>query len=182
MINGLLADGTAMEGYAVLDGQNKVLIYQSPDLSGDPIKFWRVNSMQNVSGEIPSTVPKSMGGEVYCYVDTPITGGVPDDDTKVRAHIINGNNQTQMAIFTVPRGKTGYLIQGDASMSRPQTNGTAIVQYFSRRFGGVFKIKKTIGLVNQGTSYFKDVRTMPDIIPPLTDVKIECREVSANNI
>lgn len=177
----LSQDWSEQIGYAWLNGQNKVLIYANSDLSGDTISFWRVHRLVNVSGIIPSTVAKSIVGDVYCYVDTAITGGVPTDVTKIRAKIINWNNQTQMAIYTIPKGKVGYLIQGDVSISRPQSStGTAIAQYFSRRYGGVFTIKKTIGLTTTGTSYFKDVRTIPDIIPPLTDLLIRSKEVTAN--
>jgi hypothetical protein len=67
-------------------------------------------------------------------------------------------------------------------MSRPQSStATAVTHYKSRRKGGVFKIKKTIGLQSAGTSYFKDIRTIPDIIPPLTDIKLSCKSVSAND-
>lgn len=181
-VYGLDSEGNESIGYANLNGQNKVLIYSKTDLSGSAISFWRVYRLENVSGEVTGTTAKNIQGNVYCYVDTPIVSGIPTDKTKIRAKIVNWNNQTQMAIYTIPKGKVWYLIQGDVSMSRPQSNTTtSIVQYKSRRFGGVFKIKKTIGLVSTGTSYFKDIRSIPDIIPPLTDIVISAKSVSSND-
>ena len=188
-VSGLSADGSAIDWYANLNGTTKVLIYgtiaEALAQSGTNISFWRVHRLENISGEEDGTTAKNITGNVYCYVDdtTVTTPGVPDDTTNIRAKIIDGNNQTQMAIYTIPKGKTGYLIQGDMSMSRPTSStSTAVLHYESRRFGWVFKIKKTIGLISAGTSYFKDIRSVPDIIPPLTDLVILNRLVSANNV
>jgi len=52
------------------------------------------------------------------------------------------------------------------------------VHYYSRRYGKVFRVKKSISLITAGTSVFQDERTFPDVIPALTDIKLTVEEVS----
>lgn len=181
-IVGQLEDNTEVTYYAEIDGQNKVLMYDNTNLTGDPKSLHRVYRMQNVTGEEVSYPAKNITGDIYLYVDGAITGGIPDVITTVRAKIINWNNQTQMAIYTIPKGKTGYLIKADVGMSKPVANATARIQYKSRRKGGVFKVKKTLSVLNNGTSIFYDYRTVPDIIPTGTDIVLTCENVSANGV
>lgn len=41
-------------------------------------------------------------GDVYIYENDTVTSGVPQTSTKIRAKILIGNNQTQMAQFSTP--------------------------------------------------------------------------------
>jgi hypothetical protein len=189
-ITGLLADGTEQIGYAKLNGQNIVNIYDNVNTTGDTISYWRVYRMQNVSGEKGVVSAKDIAGDVYCYVGTTQTLGVPTNATDIRAKIINGNNQTQMAIYTIPRGKTGFLYRGEVGISLAATftggNESVNLQYRSRRNMdngesielGVFKVKKTITLNTYGTSTYQDYRIAKDPIPELTDIIITATNVS----
>lgn len=162
-------------GYALTNGQNKVLIYDNEDFTGDPITFWRVYRMENESAEGGDLV-----GTLYCYVDTAIVSGVPTDTTKIRATITNGNNQTLMALYTIPPGKVGFLFKGELGTSKSGGVAAGVVcGYYSRRYGKLFKLKKRINLTTSGSSNYLDSRTFPDIIPPLTDIKMTVEEVSA---
>jgi hypothetical protein len=163
-------------GYAVTNGQNKVLIYDNPGLTGDPISFWRVYRVSN-----ESDAGGAFTGMLYVYVDTAIVGGVPTDATTVRAIINDGNNQTLMAVYTVPPGKVGFLYRGEMGLSRAQSAGSAQGAYYSRRYGKIFKIKKRVDISNAGSSIYQDRRSFPDIIPALTDIKLTIEEVSSNN-
>ena len=58
---------------------------------------------------IKNTGSTDNAGVVYVYEDDTVTAGVPDTATKIRGQIQIGNNQTLMAIYTIPAGKTGYL-------------------------------------------------------------------------
>lgn len=134
--------------------------------------LWRVYRMENESAT-------DLVGVVFCYVGT---GTVPSiGDPVVRAIIDNGNNQTLMALYTIPIGKVGFLYRGEIGASRSQTSGSVQCAYYSRRVGMAFKIKKRISVSNSGSSIFQDYRTFPDPIPALTDIKIRVEEVSANN-
>lgn len=178
-INGLLNDTTVgfSTGYAELNGQNKVLIYDNTELTGDPITFWRVRRLGNESDSGNDFV-----GIIYCYVDTAISSGVPTDITKRRAIVNNGNNQTLMAIDTIPFGKVGFLFRGEVGLEMTggpsSTVDYARMYYQSRRYGKVFKIKKSVTATTTGTSTYQDHRSFPDIIPALTDIKITVKEVS----
>lgn len=174
-ITGLLSGGIEQIGWAELNGWNKVLIYDNQDLTGDPISYWRIIRIEN-----ESDVGGDLVGFVYCYVDGDITEGVPDVVTTIRALINNGNNQTLMSVYTVPKGKVGFLMRGEVGISKSGgVSAEARLSYRSRRFGKVFKIKKKISLSTNGTSAFQDKRSRPDPIPALTDIVIRCDEVSA---
>ena len=123
-----------------------------------------------------------LAGTVYCYSGTTNTGGVPSGGSVEKARIENGNNQTLMAIYTVPAGKYGFLYRGEIGILKQGgsavSNEYARVYYQSRRQGKVFQIKKVVTLLSSGSSNFQDRRSFPDIIPPLTDIKIQAVEVS----
>lgn len=133
--------------------------------------LWRVYRMQN-DGTI------DIAGTVTCYTGTAAT---PDTTTQ-RAIIEGANNQTLMALYTVPLGKVGFLFRGEVGMeytgSRPAASETAALNYMSRRVGKVFKVKKAISLISNGNSNYADRRVFPDIIPALTDVKMNVETVT----
>jgi len=132
--------------------------------------LWRVYRMSNVSST-------NLAGTCYCYIGT---GGVPSL-ANIRAIIDDGNNQTLMALYTIPRGYVGYLYRGELGQSRAATSGAARLAYFSRRYGQAFTIKKRVDITNQGSSIYQDARSFPDVIPALTDVKLTVESVTANN-
>jgi len=125
--------------------------------------LWRVYRMANVGA-----TGEDINGTVYCYTST---GNVPLA-AEIRAMIYDGNNQTLMALVTIPLGKVGFLFRGELGGSRSNTAGEVRSAYYSRRVGKVFRIKKRINLVNSGTSIYQDERYFPDVIPALTDVKL----------
>lgn len=77
-----------------------------------------------------------LAGDVYLYETTALTDGVPDDLTKVRAKIVSDEliqpNRSMMAVYTVPAGKTAYIVGADSN----------IVDYLQlqvRQPGGIFR-------------------------------------------
>ncbi len=160
-VQGLDVEGNLVTQLIKLTGTTRVAL-DTP--------LWRVFRMFNNDNV-------DVAGTVYCYVGT---GGVPAA-ADVRAIIDNGNNQTLMAMFTIPKGFVGFLFRGEIGQSRAQTAGFARCAYYSRRFGKVFRVKKRIDTSNSGTSIYQDDRSFPDIIPSLTDIKIRVESVSANS-
>lgn len=165
-ITGLDIDGNEVTQEITCNGQTNVTL---------TTPLWRVYRMQNESASGNDLV-----GLVFCHTDPAPVAGVPTG-TAVRALIDNGNNQTLMALYTVPAGKVGFLCRGEIGMSRSQTAGAIQAAYYSRRYGKVFKIKKRVDIVNSGSSIYQDERCFPDVIPALTDIKLTIENVSANN-
>jgi len=164
LVYGLDINGVEVEQTITLDGETRVAL-DTP--------LWRVYRMENVG-----TVDIAVDSLVYCYVGT---GGIPAIGG-TRALINNGNNQSLMALYTIPKGKVGFLYKGELGMSRAQTSGEARCAYYSRRLGKVFKVKKRVNITNQGSSIFQDYRSFPDPIPSLTDIRLSVESVSANSM
>lgn len=155
---------------------NGDLVTQTITLTGNTRKaldtpLWRVFRMENVG-----TV--DIAGVVYCYTGT---GGVPAIGNQ-RALITGATNQTLMALYTIPKGKVGFLYRGEFGVEYSSSPGAAQqylrASYQSRRVGKVFKVKKIVTLITQGGSSYIDKRSFPDIIPALTDIKLNAIEVS----
>lgn len=152
-VQGLDSDYNLIVQTVTLDGQSKVSLTTS---------LIRVFRLKNVGSA-------DIVGEVYCYVDSTITAGVPNNETDVRAIIEDGNNQTLMAIYTVPAGETGYMRDYYAALIRSADNQSR-VKLFARPFGQVFQLKHQIGLSNRGTSYLQHKFTEPEVFAEKTDI------------
>ena len=87
----------------------------------------------------------SLVGQVYAYTNNAATTlGVPDDSTTVRAVIDDGNNQTEMAYYPVPAGKTAYLRKIDFSQAGANKTTNYIFKFKVKQFGREFNLKKRI--------------------------------------
>ena len=148
-----------------LNGQTKVSLTTS---------LVRVYRMKNLG-------TTDIAGVVYCYVDCAIVTGVPGTDNNVRAIISGSNNQTLMAIYTIPAGYTGYLINSYVSLTKARAGKAGELMFRARPYGGVFLTKATIGMNSAGTSYIDRTRIIPNKIPEKTDIAIHCPSVTAND-
>lgn len=166
-IQGLDINGNLVNQVVTTNGQNNVIL-ETP--------LWRVWRMEN-----ESAFGNDINGILYCHTDPTPTAGVPLA-ANVRA-IINGQfNQTLMALYTIPKGKVGFLFVGELGIDYTGSVGAgtnfARCHYHSRRFGKVFKVKKSLSLITAGSSNYRDERQFPDIIPDLTDIRLTAEEVS----
>jgi len=59
----------------------------------------------------------NLSGHIFIYVNDTLTGGIPNTNANIRCVIDPVNQQTEMAIYTIPAGKTGYLTRGYSSTS-----------------------------------------------------------------
>lgn len=172
-LQGLDIDGNAVEQIATLDGLNKVIL-DTP--------LWRINRAFNADINLTTGQGTSLVGNTYIYEDTPIVIGIPTDTDKVRGLILDGNNQTQMGIYTVPLGLTGYFRDGGAGLLKDGGGvaTSAIMQLRMRVFGGAFRVQKTVTVGTAGSSSFQERRTINDPHPPLTDILTTCKQVTTN--
>lgn len=123
-----------------------------------------------------------VAGTVYLRTSpTGATGGIPDTSTSVRAIIKDGDNQTQMAIYTVPAGYNLYITHGWASMTR-RLAGSAVIKIKRRDEGGVFRVLHTLALNTAGTSSDHRPYTIPLKLPAKTDIIYTVPAVSNDNI
>ena len=140
---------------ATLDGQNKVTLGTSF------LRVWRVVNLGSTD----------FAGSVYVYVDGAITAGIPDVATTIRAYVDNGNNQTLMMIYTVPRGYTGIIRRVFLNLGG-RKNGFCTVKYWAKPFGMVFQIKGTTDLATTGTSAVQSLFKTALVFPEKTDFKV----------
>ena len=118
----------------------------------------------------------NLAGDAYCFEDTPDVApadGIPDDTTKIRAVINNGNNQTLMAVYTIPNGKTGYLRQYYCSLAGAKKTSVHVIHLDARPFGEVFQLKHVASLVAVGTSYIATVFVEPEVFQAKTDIEMQ---------
>lgn len=100
----------------------------------------------------------------------------------VRASIRIGNNQTLMAVYTIPDGKTGYLEDYYVDLDTPPAGGDLDFKLRVRMENEVFQVKHIIGLVDDGTSHAIHSFTSPLILPEHTDIRIEASNAGAGAI
>lgn len=143
--------------------------------------LWRVWRLINIHEDLATGQGRSVVGLIYAYVASQggVTLGAPTPSS-VRAIISDGGNQTLMCTYTIPKGLTGYLMEGEAGISRATSAGSSDLCYRSRRFGGAFTVKKQFSVSSGGSSYFQDTRSIFDPIPELTDIELCITSVSAN--
>ena len=149
---------------------NYDLVTQTITLTGTTRKaldtdLIRVFRMKNVGAT-------ELAGTVSCYVDSLAPGGVVTDKTKVRAIITIGFNQTLMAVYTIPNGKTGYMRSWYASASGARKASAHIVHLEARSFGGVFQTKHVSALQTAGTSQIQHEYVEPEVFAAKTDLEM----------
>ena len=145
--------------------QTITLTGQTPAaLTTNLIRVFRLKNVGNVD----------LTGHVFCYVSagTTVTAGVPQDGAKVRAIIHGINNQTEMAVFTIPAGKTGYMRDWYASTAGAKRDSAHTIRLLARPFGQVFQLKHTGNIDVSGTSYIKHDYTEPEKFTEKTDIEI----------
>jgi hypothetical protein len=126
----------------------------------------RVFRAKNTNGTVTA-------GNVYVAVTgSAITAGVPDVPANVRAVIQAEYQQTLMAVYTIPAGKTGYMRDWYASASAAKRSSAHQVHLVARKVNGVFQHKHVSAIQTDGTSYIKHDYIEPEIFTEKTDIEI----------
>jgi len=138
------------------------LTVQTKTLNGTTVvaldtALWRVFRMKNVG-----TVNNA--GIVHATVSDKATS---------YAQIAIGNNQTLMALYTIPLGKTGYLYQGTNNIIGTNRGYSISGRLWMRPYGLVFQLKKTFGLSSDGTGFINIVNKIPAKMPARTDIRVD---------
>lgn len=107
-------------------------------------------------------------GNIYIYEDDTVTAGVPDSgNTTIRGFVSDGENQSQMAFYTVPAGKMAYL--ADVHRSSSATGAFLVMRI--RESGGVFRTLIDESFQQQAP---RSYRLMPSF-PAGTDIEFRGR-------
>jgi len=115
----------------------------------------------------------ALAGDVYIRTNGSAQGsGVPSVANTVRAVIRNGNNQTLMAVYTVPTGKTGYMRSWYASLSGAKKTSVHVIHLDARPLGEVFQLKHVSSLIAVGTSNVNHEYIEPEVFQAGTDIEM----------
>lgn len=155
-IQGLDINYNLVTQNVTLNGQSKVLLI-TPLL-----RVFRIKNIGSIN----------LAGNVYCYVDGLITLGIPDDLLTIRAMVHFENNQTEMAIFTIPAGFTGYMRDWYATTSGAKRDSQHTIKIKARKFGQVFQLKHKANISVSGTSYIQHRYEEPEVFSEKTDVEV----------
>ena len=155
-IQGLDSNWEEVEQTITLQGRTRVA------LSTSLIRVYRAynNSSTNLAGH------------VVIYVNTALTNGVPTDKTKIRAIIDQVNQQTEMAVYTIPAGKTGYLTRGYASTAGASKSSNYVIRFYARKFGKVFRLQNINAISDTSTGIVILDYFIPLKIEEKTDLEV----------
>ena len=123
------------------------------------------------------------------YVVTAGSGGAnagaitatAQTDATVTARIEIGDNQTLMAVYQIPAGKTGYITHYYGSMNNSVTATSGDLRLMVKPFGEVYQIKHLLGLISTGSSLVDYQLEIPMALTEKSLVKITA-ETSGNNV
>lgn len=162
-IQGLDADYNLVTQTIQLSGQTRV------PLSTNLIRVFR---LKNVSST-------NLVGHVFCFINTTLSGGIPTTPANIRAVIHPDNNQTEMAIYTIPAGKTGYMNSWYASTSGSSKNSNYLIKLKARSNGGVFQLKHKSAIADNSTSSYQHNYLQPEIFIEKTDIIMTAEMLAA---
>lgn len=112
------------------------------------------------------------------------TNGIPNVGSTVRAIIKSGDNQTQMALFTVPDGYSMFITHAWSSLTKENPNSPAnlIMKVYRREFGGVFRVVHTVNLNTLGSSIDNRPYAVPIKFNSREDIIYKCVYTSEDDL
>jgi len=113
-------------------------------------------------------------GNIYVGTGT-VTTGVP---ATIYAKITLGENQTLMAVWTVPAGYTGYVTRGSISQGTTFANQYTTARLVIRPFGGVFRTAVKVTLTNIFIDFPFEI---PVPIQEKSDIEVRAFSSGSNN-
>jgi hypothetical protein len=117
----------------------------------------------------------NLAGHVIIYVNGATTGGVPDTNNTIRAVVDPVNQQTEMAVYTVPNGKTGYIRDWYASTSGSNRTSNYKIKLYTRENGKIFRLKHISSIADNGTSAYQHKYEEPEVVQAKTDIEMTCQ-------
>jgi hypothetical protein len=148
---------------------NYEIVTQTKDLTGQTsatldtplIRVFRMKNNNSVT----------LAGHVFCSTSTAAATGIPTT-ANIRAIIQPGNNQTLMAIYTIPAGKRGYMRDWYAATAGSNRTSNYRIKLLARPFGGVFQLKHVSAIADNGTSSYQHKYEEPEVFEEKTDIEM----------
>ncbi len=103
------------------------------------------------------------------------------DASTVYAKVLAGNDQTLMAIYTVPAICTGYLLGYHMSANNPGSSSEIgyTTQIKTRQYGKVFRVQEDTSVTT--SAFAQNTYPFPLQLPPKTDVIVNIVSSNGNN-
>ena len=162
-VSGLDANYNEVSVTVDLDGQTGVQL-------GDASNWIRVNRITvDTAGSGGQNA-----GVLYVGTEATPSSGVP---TNKYATVAIGDNQTLMALWTVPAGYTAYLEQTDVTVNTETNNKFGNVHILARPFGQVFQVKDKFTI--QNGSHHQEYKS-PLKFEEKTDIEVRAIGSSSN--
>ena len=150
--------------------QTKTITGQTEATLATPLR--RVFRMKNVNSS-------DNAGHIYLFTGGGSSSGVPSVAANVRAIIQPGNNQTLMAIYTVPNGKTAYMDVHWSGLEGAAKASPIDIHLIARPESQVFQLKWDGALHEGGTSHMITNYKVPEKFDAKTDIEITANIVDA---
>jgi hypothetical protein len=132
----------------------------------------------NVSGTATTSGSFLRVYRAFVSGSTASTGNITIANTGTTyAYMSSADQQTLMALWTVPAGYTAYLFQLDTTAFTVQNNKVATIRMLTRELNGVFRTQNKFDLFEG--SYHQDI-TCPQPIPEKTDIEFRAIADSSN--
>ena len=93
------------------------------------------------------------------------------------ARVSLNENQTLMAVWTVPAGYTAYLLRKSISLGTANTNQYITARLLAREYGGVFRVQEKLSLQRS----FDEDLPIPISFPEKTDIEVRAVSSGSNN-
>jgi hypothetical protein len=106
-----------------------------------------------------------------------ITGAVTISNGGTVYASVNSDNQTLMALWTVPAGYTAYVLQTDVTVLTEANNKFGTMRFVTRQLGGVFRTQDMFSAQNDAVTR---EYTVPLPVPEKTDIEFRAVASSSN--
>jgi hypothetical protein len=123
----------------------------------------------------------NLSGDVYIFEQTADAGadGIPDDTTKIRAVIQSENNQTEMAVYTIPASTSGYLRGFYASTVGAKQTADILIKVKAKPTGEVFQLKHKFAINDGITNAYQHFYNDPQKFEAKTDLEMTAQVLTA---
>ena len=178
------ADGTAPITH--LDSDNAADTMEI-DIQGLDINGAFVQQLITLTGTtpVPLTTPLWRIFRMLNNNNVDVVGNVQAidvGDVVKYAQIQGDNNQTLMAIYTIPAGCTGFFLKGSAGLGGVLPAYDIDGKAFVRDFGKVWQVKHTFALGSNGTSFIQQMFPVALPISEKSDIRFSAISSRAGGI